>query len=197
MEKYVKKVKITLPTVKIKRYFNKWKALTVMATVSQFIALFTPWLWQKYAFAMIMRPDFGYWIFPPPSIPEEAWLWSFMAVVKTLRNEWQIRILWDYWFNPDTPFPNTSFLIFIFQSLTMVSVLLIAKKAGFNRRLKILAPLILSLGALFFCIIGISAQPLSGYPLIIQSQPFIGFWFAISSSFLFLLSLIFYRGNAD
>ena len=199
MEKYAKKAKITVPTLKVKRSFDKRQALITLAIITQLIAFLTPWLWQKLAFAVIMHPELRYRIYPPPSIPEEAWVWSFMAVIKTAWNEWQVLLFLDYWFCSDMLLrnslsPGISLLIFVFQSLTMISIFLTIKKGGFSSRLKILAPLLLSIGVLFFCILGIRAPSLGSY---LQSQPFIGFWFALLSSLLFMLSFIFYKRDTN
>ena len=196
MEKYAKKAKITVPTLKVKDLFSKRKILITLAIITQFIAFLTPWLWQKHIFAIIRRPNQTY---PLPSSPEEAWAWSFMTVIKTTWNEWQVLLFWDYWFCSNMPLryslsPGFSLLIFIFQSLTILSVSLTIKKGGFSSRLKILAPFLLSIGALFFCILGIRAQSLGSY---LQSQPFIGFWFALLSSLLFMLSFIFYKKDTN
>ena len=118
---------------------------------------------------------------------------------KTNWNEWQVLLFLDYWFCSDMLLRNSlssgiSLLIFVFQSLTMISIFLTIKKGGFSSRLKILAPFLLSIGVLFFCLLGIRAQSLSGF---LQSQPFIGFWFALLSSLLFMLSFIFYKRDTN
>jgi len=187
MEKYAKKAKITVPALKVKGSFNKRKTFITLAIMAQFIAFLTPWLWQKYVLAITQRSHRIY--------KEEAWLWSFMAIVKPFWNGWQVWLFCDYWFNLDMIFnlsfsPKFSLFIFVFQILTIISIFLIIKKGGFNNRLKILAPLLLSISTSFFCILRFHEQSLN---ISSQIQPYIGFWSALLSSLLFVLSFIFYK----
>jgi hypothetical protein len=184
MEKCVEKAKITLPRLGRNSASGKWKLLVTIATVAQVMALFTPWLWQKYSF-IIEYTHSNYQIVPIGSLPKEAWFWPFMIAVRTTTGEWKVLLLGNYWFNSNIAGSVWLFLCML-QILTIAAAYFIVRKGGSNKRIASVVLSFMSSGAPILCIHQIATLSFFGYA---QSGLFVGFWLAVSSSFLFIASV--------
>ena len=183
MEKYVKKTKITLPSKEI-FLLDKWKLLISFTTIIYMISFITPWIQEHYVFN-VMQPE----IYPSPDVPREGWFLSFLAIIRTTRNDFRISLFWDYWFDVNSiPFHGSYsgwIGIFIFQFLTILMALIIVHRKNRDKRLGTVMTAVLSIMAPILCIFQQSLQlPYS----VVTSQFFIGFWLALISSILFFVS---------
>jgi hypothetical protein len=183
MEKYAKKAKITLPS-KEGFALNKWKLLIFLATITYTIAFFTPWIREHYFFS-IMLPE----IYPSPAVPREGWFWSFLAVIRTTRNDYRILLFWDYWFDVSSiPFHGgfSGWIgIFIFEFLTILIALITIHRKNKDKWLGTVITAVLSIMAPILCVY---QQPLQLSYSVVTSQFSIGFWLALISSIVFLVS---------
>ena len=183
MEKYAKKTKIILPSKEI-FLLDKWKLLMSLATIVYVIAFFTPWVWEQYVFN-VMHPE----IYPSPGVPREGWFLSFLAIIRTTRNDYRILLFWDYWFDVTSiPFHGSHsgwIGIFTFQFLTILMALITVHRKNRNTRLGTAMTAVFSLIAPILCIY---QQPLQLSYSVVTSQFFIGFWLALISSILFFAS---------
>jgi len=183
MEKHAKKAKITLPSKEI-FLLDKWKLLMSFATITYVIAFFTPWVWEHYVFN-IMWPE----IYPCPGVPREGWFLSFLAIIRTTRNDYKIPLFCDYWFNVNSiPFHGSYsgwIGIFIFQFLTVLMALITVRRKNRDKRLGTVVTAVLSSIAPILCIY---QQTLQLSYSVVTSQFFIGFWLALISSILFFVS---------
>jgi hypothetical protein len=183
MEKYAKKAKITLPSKEI-FLLDKWKLLMSFATMIYVIAFFTPWITEHYVFN-IMHPE----MYPSPDVPREGWFLSFLAVIRTTRNDYRISLFWDYWFDVNSiPFHGSYsgwIGIFIFQFLTVLMALITVHRKNRDKRLGTIMTAVLSIVAPILCVY---QQPLQLSYSVVTSQFFIGFWLALISSILFFVS---------
>jgi len=183
MEKYAKKAKITLPSKEI-FLLDKWKLLMSFATITYVIAFFTPWVWEHYVFN-IVQPQ----IYRSPGIPREGWFLSFLAIIRTTRNDYRISLFWDYWFDVSSiPFHGwySGWIeIFMFQFLTVLIALITVHRKIWDRRLGTVMTAVLSGIAPILCIY---QQTLQLSYSVVTSQFFIGFWLALISSILFFVS---------
>lgn len=188
MEKYAKKAKITSSSVGEGLSLNKWKLLMISATIVYTIAFFSPWIWERYSFLVIMRelqPE----IYPLPRLPREGWFWSFMAVIHTTGNDYEFLPPFDYWFDLNNRFYRREFhgwlWIFIFQILTILAALITIQRKNMDKRLGTSITTVLSVTAPILCIYQRCAQ--SSYGMA-TSRFFVGFWLAIISVILFFVS---------
>jgi len=185
MEKYAKKVKITSPSVEEGHSLNKWKLLMISATVVYTIAFFSPWIWERYNFVVIMR-ELQLEIYPLPPVPSEGWFWSFMAVIHTTRNDYELLPPFGYWFDLDNRFSRIEFQgwlwIFVFQILTILAALITIQRKDTDKRLGTSITTALSVTAPILCIYQRCAQSSYGMSM---SRFFVGFWLAIISIILF------------
>jgi hypothetical protein len=183
MEKYAKKTKISLPSREI-FLLDKWKLLMYFATITYVIAFFTPWIWEHYVFN-IMQPQ----VYPSPRVPREGWFLSFLAIIRTIRDDYRISLFWDYWFDVNSiPFRGwySGWIgIFIFQFLTVLTALITIHRKNRDKRLGTAMTAVLSIIAPTLCIY---QQPLQLSYSVVSSQFFIGFWLALTSSILFFVS---------
>ncbi|MEM3700904.1 MAG: hypothetical protein QXL57_08605 [Candidatus Bathyarchaeia archaeon] len=161
---------------------GKWKKLMIFATIIYLISFFTPWIWQQYSFLIIEhRPE----IYPPPSVPREGWFWSFMAVIRTTRNENKVLPFWDYWFNRQEPYYQGWLGVFIFQVLTLSMAFIALLRKGGDKKVGVAATALLSILSPILCVYQHSLQ-LTYY--VCTSQFFVGFWLSIISSIMFFVS---------
>jgi hypothetical protein len=187
MERYAEKAKITLPSIGKGFSMHKWRKLMIFATITYLTSFFTPWIWQQYSFIIIeLHPE----IYPPPSVPREGWFWSFMAVIRTTRNDNNVLLFWNYWFNMQEHYYQGWLGVFIFQVLTSAMALItILRKTG-DKKLGAAATLLLSVVPPILCVYHYSLQ-LTIY--VATSQFFVGFWLSIISSIIFFVSFKFVK----
>jgi len=183
MEKYAKKTKITLPSKEI-FLLDKWKLLMSFTTIIYVIAFFTPWVWEHYVFN-VMQPE----TYPSPAVPREGWFLSFLAIIRTTRNDYRLSLFWDYWFDVNSiPFHGSYsgwIEIFIFQFLTVLMALITVHRKNRDKQLGTVVTAVLSSIAPILCVY---QQPLQLSYSVVTSQFFIGFWLALISSILFFVS---------
>jgi hypothetical protein len=183
MEKYAKKTKITLPSREI-FLLEKWKLLMSFATIMYVIAFITPWITEQYVLN-IMHPE----MYPSPDVPREGWFLSFLAIIRTTRNDYRISLFWDYWFDVNSiPFHGSYsgwIGIFIFQLLTVLMALITVHRKNRDKRLGTVMTAVLSIMAPILCVYQL---PLQLSYSVVTSQFFIGFWLALISSILFFVS---------
>ena len=155
-----------------------------IATITYVIAFITPWIREYYVFN-IMQPQ----MYPSPDVPREGWFLSFLAIIRTTRNDYRISLFWDYWFDVNSiPFRGwySGWIgIFIFQFLTVLMASVTIHRKNRDKRLGTVMTAVLSSIAPILCIY---QQPLQLSYSVVSSQFFIGFWLALISSILFFVS---------
>lgn len=177
----LKKNKIMLPKLAIHKSVNKWKLFVVAATFVQVIAFCLPWLSRRYLY-FFWEP---FPIISEPTAPKELWLWSFMAVVNTVVGESKVLIFGDYWFNNRMENVNWLFLL-MFQVFTIAVGLIAVKRSVSKKWAYSILLSLLSLGAPILCVYQRNAQLNFFY---IKSEFFLGFWIALVSSVLYIVSV--------
>jgi hypothetical protein len=110
-----------------------------------------------------------------------------MTIIKTTTGEWKVLLFTNYWFNSNITGSEWLFLS-IFQILTIVASLFILRKGGSKKRIASVTLSLMSLGAPILCISQTAIQRFLWYT---QSELFVGFWLAVSSSLLFIISVLF------
>jgi hypothetical protein len=187
MEGYAEKAKITLLSIGEGFSMPKWRRLMIFAAITYLTSFFTPWIWQQYSFVIIeLHPE----IYPPPSVPREGWFWSFMAVIHTTRNDDNVLLFWNYWFNANEPHYQGWLGVFAFQVLTLsMALITILRKTG-DKKLGAAATVLLSLVPPILCVYQHSLQ-LTIY--VATYQFFVGFWLSIISSIIFFVSFKFVK----
>jgi hypothetical protein len=154
MEGYAEKAKITLPSIGKGFSMPKWRKLMIFAAITYLTSFFTPWIWQQYSFITILRPH----IYPPPSVPREGWFWSFMAVIRTTRNDNNALLFWNYWFNTNEPHYQGWLGVFASQILTLSIALITLFRKTADKKLGAAATALLSLVPPILCVYQHSLQ---------------------------------------